>query len=244
MAVVSKTRTARDIVFYAPNLIGYARVALALSSFGLMIISSATTGSLWKISMVLYLLAFTGDLFDGIVARKLNQTSGYGGVLDMITDRCSTLGFLYVLSGDYAPIDQQIGFPAYRLLFLCLILLDVSSHWVQMHSTLSTGQHHKSETGNKGRHFLVRWFYKYYNFFAYLCVGAELTYIALYARLHLLREEEESPEGWLKLCNAILFVAVPGCILKQFVNLSQLTSAFMSIAQQDAAFYNSKKSLE
>ena len=29
---------------------------------------------------------------DGLVARKMNQTSTFGGLLDMVTDRCSTLG--------------------------------------------------------------------------------------------------------------------------------------------------------
>jgi hypothetical protein len=49
-----------------------------------------------------------------------------------------------------------------------------------MHSSLAlTGAHHKSLEGNKGKNFLVRWFYQYYWFFGYLCVGAELTYILL-----------------------------------------------------------------
>jgi phosphatidylglycerophosphate synthase len=38
---------------------------------------------------------------DGLVARRLNQTSTFGGLLDMVTDRCSTLGLLFVLAIDY-----------------------------------------------------------------------------------------------------------------------------------------------
>lgn len=46
--------------------------------------------------------------------------SGYGGVLDMVTDRVSTCGFLTVLSHLY---------PKYTFGFIMLVVLDISSHW-------------------------------------------------------------------------------------------------------------------
>jgi phosphatidylglycerophosphate synthase len=49
------------------------------------------------------------------VARQLNQCSDVGGLLDMVTDRCSTLGLLFVLSGDYGDRDVELGFPVFRL---------------------------------------------------------------------------------------------------------------------------------
>lgn len=33
----------------------------------------------------------------------------------MVTDRCSTLGLLYVLGNDYEKYDDQIGFPIYQI---------------------------------------------------------------------------------------------------------------------------------
>ena len=51
-----------------------------------------------SLGIILYLLSFIGDLFDGMAARKFNQTSKFGGLLDMVTDRCATLGLLFVLS--------------------------------------------------------------------------------------------------------------------------------------------------
>jgi phosphatidylglycerophosphate synthase len=41
-----------------------------------------------------FLFYYNDDAFviDGLVARKLNQTSTFGGLLDMVIDRCSTLG--------------------------------------------------------------------------------------------------------------------------------------------------------
>ena len=52
-------------------------------------------------AVILYIASFVGDLFDGMAARKFNQSSSFGGLLDMITDRCATLGLLFVLMGEY-----------------------------------------------------------------------------------------------------------------------------------------------
>ena len=103
--------TAHDVIWYVPNIIGYIRILLAVTSFVLM----AVQPDQYLLATCLYLGSFVGDLFDGWAARKLDQCSIMGGLLDMITDRCATLGFLFILSGDYAPIDLDIGFPVYRL---------------------------------------------------------------------------------------------------------------------------------
>jgi len=116
--------------------------------------------------------------------------------------------------------------------FLSLCLLDISSHWCQMFSTSVSGQHHKSVEGNEDRHFLVRWFYKYYWFFGYLCVGAEFTYVLAYVLQFTI-------ESWIHpILETILWVVMPGCILKQFVNVMQLTSACYAVAEHDARTKN------
>lgn len=227
--------TASDVLLYVPNLIGYARVVCTLTSFGLIMYDSATY---WAVATVLYLASFVGDLFDGWAARRLNQTSSFGGVLDMITDRCSTLGFLYVLSESYRPVDEGLGWPCFRATFLVLVLLDVSSHWCQMYASLACSSggenhHHKSEEGNKGRNFLVRWFYKYYFFFGYLCVGAEFTYILLYLQRHVPSWDDEDGV-WQILVRGGLMVCLPGCAMKQAVNVAQLLSSAHAIAAHDA----------
>ena len=50
----------------------------------------------------------------------MNQTSSFGGLLDMVTDRCSTLGLLYVLGGEYTKVDEDIGFPFFRCVRVAL----------------------------------------------------------------------------------------------------------------------------
>lgn len=228
---------------------------------------------IWIAALALYMASFVGDLFDGMVARKLQQTSSFGGVLDMITDRCSTLGFLFILSEEYRPLDEQHiimmttqqqqqlqkwqwqrppPLPLFRILFLSLILLDISSHWCQMYASLAcsssdgVAQHHKSEQGNKGRNFLVQWFYKYYWFFGYLCVGAEFTYILLYALRHVQQDDDDSLVGGVgvvrlvDIIHVLLAFCVPGCIAKQVVNVAQLCSACHTIAAWDAQQRNDK----
>ena len=58
-------------------------------------------------AIILYVSSFVGDLFDGMAARKFNQCSEFGGMLDMVTDRCATLGLFFILSGEYGAINQE-----------------------------------------------------------------------------------------------------------------------------------------
>jgi len=278
--------TAETVLLYVPNLIGYARVVMALASFAVMMTlvddDGTSDNNEWTravAAVLLYVMAFAGDLFDGMAARRLGQTSSFGGVLDMVTDRCSTLGLLAVLgyeyssspsssrrqqhdepsSGDYYYDDDDVlaSVPPYwwRMLFLTLQILDVSSHWCQMmQCSLDRGgekkSHHKSDDGNAGKNFLVRWYYKYVPFFAYCCVGAEFTYVLLYVRIRLLSAMTSSatataalpttilvlvsPKQLLACTRYALLAAVPGCVVKQFVNAVQLTSNCYLIARQDA----------
>lgn len=229
-----KETTAKDVLLFIPNLIGYMRVVATLVSFVLMIVSSH---SFWWLAILLYVSSFVGDLLDGMAARKFNQCSTFGGLLDMVTDRCSTLGMLYILGGEYQKEDEQIGVPLFQMTFLFLIVLDISSHWCQMHSTMSLNQqaHHKSKESNADRNILVRLYYQYYWFFGYCCVGAEFTYICLYIRQYV------SAESLLATVNTVLlYSCLPGCVTKQVVNVAQLTSACHAVAAHDAHTRNTR----
>lgn len=98
--------------------------------------------------------------------------SGFGGVLDMVTDRVSTCGFLSLLSHIY---------PSYTLAIVLLVTLDISSHWFHV---LSVTGHHKSSESLRGRIFIMRWFYEVYPFFAYCCAGTEFFYVLAYVHFH------------------------------------------------------------
>lgn len=115
--------TAKHVLLFVPNLIGYFRVMLSLVALCIM----SEFPQFWLPSICFYVVSFISDLFDGWAARKFQQTSEFGGLLDMITDRCSTAGLLHVLSFEYS---SKIPFA--RTLFLFLIILDMSSHWCQV----------------------------------------------------------------------------------------------------------------
>ncbi|KAJ8623520.1 hypothetical protein MRB53_032049 [Persea americana] len=77
-----------------------------------------------KLFAVLYFVSFVCDGLDGWFARKFNQVSTFGAVLDMVTDRVSTACLLVILSHFYRP----------AVVFLSLLSLDIASHWLQMYS--------------------------------------------------------------------------------------------------------------
>ena len=86
----------------------------------------------------LYSVSCLLDALDGIAARKYNQSTTFGAVLDMVTDRCTTACLLVFLSS---------AFPRWSIIFQGLISLDLASHYMHMYATLTmggSGQSHKS----------------------------------------------------------------------------------------------------
>lgn len=150
------------VYFYVPNIIGYARVALCAVGIYLITLegerynknqSLKEDGSIadiiksqWFIGLVLYIMSFVLDFFDGYAARMFNQSSKYGAVLDMVTDRCATASLLVTLGG--------VLYRDQLLIFNFLMVLDISSHWYQM------------QAAEKGHHKVVGkfLFHFYFNF--------------------------------------------------------------------------------
>jgi CDP-diacylglycerol--inositol 3-phosphatidyltransferase len=83
-----------NVFLYVPNLIGYSRMLLVLLSFWLMPSSPTMAASC-------YVLAGLLDAVDGHIARLLGQTSRFGAMLDMLTDRCASMGLLATLCTFY-----------------------------------------------------------------------------------------------------------------------------------------------
>ena len=215
----SKTQavTSTDVLLYIPNLIGYLRVFCTL-----LFVYLCQNQNQWHIALAAYIISFSLDLFDGMAARHFKQSSKFGAVLDMVTDRCSTALLLSVLS---------IVYPAHFQIYLLLMALDISSHWMQMKAA---GQmHHKSSSQN----FIVSFYYNNYYFFGYCCCGAEFFYILMYA----LRFCPDSSEFKQHLYVLAFCVMLPGCALKQFVNVCQLAAASNAIASGDAKDASKKR---
>ena len=118
--------------------LGYFRIILAIASLYYMPLHPRTCSILYSISCLL-------DALDGYAARYFEQSTQFGGVLDMVTDRCTTACMLVFLSQ---------GFPRWSLLFQGLLSLDVASHYIHMYATLTmggAGQSHKKVDSKRSR---------------------------------------------------------------------------------------------
>lgn len=123
---------------------GYVRIVLAISSLYYMPLHPRTCSLLYSISCLL-------DALDGYAARYYEQSTRFGAVLDMVTDRCTTSCLLVFLSS---------AFPRWAIIFQSLISLDFASHYMHMYTTLVMGgsnQSHKSV--DKSRSWLLNLYY-------------------------------------------------------------------------------------
>ena len=99
----------------------------------------------------LYSISCLLDALDGYAARKFNQSTKFGAVLDMVTDRCTTACLLVFLAS---------AFPRWSILFQGLISLDFASHYMHMYATLAmgdAGQSHKNV--DEGRSWILKQYY-------------------------------------------------------------------------------------
>ena len=88
--------TYTKIFYYIPNIIGYFRIISTICS-----IYWAFDEKYWYYSVQYYMISFILDGVYGFCARLFNQCTKFGSLLDMITDRCSTLSLLIILSHLY-----------------------------------------------------------------------------------------------------------------------------------------------
>ncbi|XP_034448572.1 CDP-diacylglycerol--inositol 3-phosphatidyltransferase [Hippoglossus hippoglossus] len=202
--------TQDNIFLFVPNLIGYARVVLALLSFYLMPISP------WP-AIFCYLLSALLDAVDGHAARALNQCTKFGAMLDMLTDRCATMCLL---------VNLSLLYPSYTFLFQISMCLDISSHWLHLHSsTIKGSTSHKTIdlSGNP----LLRIYYTSKPVLFVMCLGNELFFCLLYILHHI--SEPAAWFYWLQgLCGTI-------CLLKSGISLVHLITASQNMVALDAA---------
>ncbi|KAJ5816109.1 CDP-alcohol phosphatidyltransferase [Penicillium robsamsonii] len=154
-----------NIFLFIPNLIGYSRVFLTFASLYYMPLHPRTCSFLYTVSCLL-------DGLDGYAARHFHQSTTFGAVLDMVTDRCTTACLLVFLSS---------AWPRWAIIFQGLISLDLASHYMHMYATLSmggSGQSHKKVDPNRS------WImYQYYTSKLVLficCTANEAFFIGLY----------------------------------------------------------------
>ncbi|GAA5867562.1 hypothetical protein JCM8547_001220 [Rhodosporidiobolus lusitaniae] len=229
-----RPKTAENVFLFVPNLIGYSRVILGAAALVYMPTHP-------KFCTVAYCISALLDAVDGQAARALGQTSKFGSILDMVTDRCMTSCLLCFLASAY---------PKYALLFQFLISLDFSSHYIHMYASIVSGSRsHKTVTKKQSRIL-----YSYYNNSTTLfifCAFNELFFVSLYI-LHSYQKPLLSPSQLASLPAPLLsfltsfplllktswphvVAAVTGPVMagKQVINVVQFWKAAKLLNEQD-----------
>ncbi|KAL8846582.1 MAG: hypothetical protein Q9221_008348 [Calogaya cf. arnoldii] len=166
----ASTENTENIFLFWPNVIGayetacYSRIILAIASLYYMPLHPRTCSCLYSISCLL-------DALDGLAARHFDQSTRFGAVLDMVTDRCTTSCLLVFLSS---------AFPRWSIVFQGLISLDFASHYMHMYANLAmgSGQSHKKIDQSRSR--LLHLYYNNRTVLFVFCLFNELFFIALY----------------------------------------------------------------
>lgn len=214
------------VFFLVPNLIGYLRVLLYFVAFIMH-----TLGR-WQFSIILYIIGFLLDELDGLAAKKLNQSTQFGAFLDMVIDRCATTGLCLILSQIY---------PKYLIVFIGLIILDISSHFYVLAITgvMSLSSHKSIEQWSDNK--LLSLYYQQKPFFDLLILGNELFYILLYVAAYSIGLQINWIGFQFSLWQGLLLTVFPLYVLKQIINILQLFSAANQIASVDWQLRNKEE---
>lgn len=208
-----------SVYLYIPNIIGYIRVIINCGGFALCYTNK-------PLFAFLYFFSFVCDGLDGYLARKFNQVSTFGAVLDMVTDRVSTACLLALLSQFYSP----------GLIFLALLGLDIASHWLQMYSSFLSGKTSHKDVRDESN-WLLKAYYGYRPFMAFCCVACEVLYIILF-----LYADKKSPRLFdvsmniiaeRSIVSLVFVLTLFGWAIKQVINVIQMKSAADSCVLYD-----------
>jgi len=197
-----------NIFLFVPNIIGYGRIALALISYYYMPTDYGKAA-------VCYLVSGLLDAFDGQAARVFNQSTKFGAMLDMLTDRCGTMCLCMCLS---------VFYPSYLIFFQLVCTIDIAMHWLHLHTSVMQKQtSHKDASANLNP--ILAFYYTSKPFLFVMCSGNELFYASLYL-LHF-------TEGPFMLWRVLSYVLLPVAVLKTVLALMQGQQAAQNMAVMD-----------
>uniref|UniRef100_A0A2P2IEM7 CDP-diacylglycerol--inositol 3-phosphatidyltransferase n=1 Tax=Hirondellea gigas TaxID=1518452 RepID=A0A2P2IEM7_9CRUS len=205
---------AENIFLFVPNLIGYGRILLALISFYYMPTN-------YIVAAVCYLFSGFLDAFDGHAARILNQSTKLGGMLDMLTDRCGTMCLLLTLSAFY---------PQYVFFFQISVALDISCHWLHLHTSLLEGRtSHKAAAANPNM--ILQIYYTSRPVLFLMCAGNEFFYASLYLLNFI---EGPTLLFGIGLWRFLAYILFPVAVFKTVLALMQGYYAAINLANIDS----------
>ncbi|CAK1541540.1 unnamed protein product [Leptosia nina] len=157
------SETKENIFIFVPNIIGYARIILALISFYYMPTHCA-------LAVVCYIVSALLDAIDGHAARYFNQSTRFGGMLDQLTDRAGTAALMMTLATFYTQ---------YTFWFQISMIIDICCHWLYLHTTILQGKtSHKFIDMSENP--IMHMYYTNKTVLFLMCAGNEAFYASLY----------------------------------------------------------------
>ena len=90
------------ILLFVPNILGYIRILFAFLGLYYSILQHPV------IAILIWILASILDLFDGILARALHQTSQFGVLLDIVADNILR-SIIYVAACNAASVEYYVS---------------------------------------------------------------------------------------------------------------------------------------
>lgn len=201
-----------NIFLFVPNLIGYARVILLLVSCYFMPFCYIKASLFYGLSSFL-------DAFDGYFARKLNQSTKFGAILDQITDRCGLIALLSTLITFY---------PNYSIWLKLSMLLDISSHWIHTWASLMRGKSsHKFI--DPSENIILKHYYTSRTILFAFCAANEMFYGGLYI-LHFTQGPVLSLGGHtIGLIRLLVYISAPISVVKSIISVIQLLVACANV---------------
>ncbi|KAF3926959.1 hypothetical protein ABW20_dc0108001 [Dactylellina cionopaga] len=223
-----------NVYLFVPNIIGYARIILAAISLIYMPVHPLTCTILYGVSCIL-------DALDGYAARKFSQSTKFGAVLDMVTDRCTTSCLLMFLSAAYPE------HPSLKILFQFLLSLDLASHYMHMYAMMEKGAgSHKSV--NKEQSKILNLYYTNKTVLFTFCAANELHFVSLY--LLSFPPPSAARDAILPFIYTMAYLTFPICFGKQIINFVQMARAAETLvnidkdAREQAAKFNGNSKAE
>ncbi|SCP03269.1 phosphatidylinositol synthase, putative [Plasmodium malariae] len=200
----------KNVYLYIPNIIGYIRVLLLLAGFVIRQENVLLFAIFYAISQIL-------DSLDGFTARKFNQTSVFGQILDQITDRLST-SLLYLLNASV--------YDEYITIIGLIMIADIGGHYIHATSCAIEGNktHKKIEKGNM----LLKLYYEKPTVMVICIIAYETFWVSAY-----ILKVADKRQFIYKIGYYMFIFSCPLAAFKTFTNLSQGIHGVKSLVEMD-----------
>lgn len=124
-------------IFTAPNILSLFRIVLIVPSVYYILMEN------YILAMILLIISGITDMFDGIVARQLNQITKLGQVLDPVADKLTLVAVVISSSikfHEIIPIAVILVFKEFMMLTFGIILIhrDITSLSARWYGKLAT----------------------------------------------------------------------------------------------------------